>query len=107
MTQPTTPDDEYGFIDSALAVFANWDCSYENVEGWEEIQIKRIKAAKQQIISYIQQNYTPNGEVERLKREAVSKSKYGHASDEDLKELIDNLQHEQRRREQLSNKEDK
>lgn len=59
MTQTTTPDDEYGWINSIF------DATRIDYEGVYEAK------AKQQIISHIRKNYTPNSEVERVKRELL------------------------------------
>lgn len=64
MTPTPTPDDEYGFIDDAMS-------SKMSSCGWNgSTEALVYQEARQQIISHIQQNYTANSEVERVKREA-------------------------------------
>jgi len=64
MTQPTTPDNEYEWLDEILSIATG---SGESIVTFCD----PAKAAKQQIISHIQQNYTPNSEVDKLIKNAV------------------------------------
>lgn len=77
MTSTAIPDDEYGWLDEVLHNVrdASWSMGLQNASREENHSPRNnrrgTEQAKQQIIFHIQQNYTPNSEVERIRHLAV------------------------------------
>lgn len=118
----TTPDDEYGWLDKAILGHDPRcpECLDEGHGGdgclycWNNpVEQNALDKTKQQIISHIQQNYVPNSEVERVKREAALhvlqtfKSSIEANSDDTRKMLRYHLPDYDAMIELLSNKENK
>lgn len=97
MKSTATPNDEYGWINSIT------NEATTKFHGNHDDGDVAIYAMKQQIISHIQLNYTPNSEVERLKESFMSVflAQFFREQTDILRQARKNV------REQLSNKENK